>query len=363
VTIVFLTTGISRFGFLTDKIRRLVWPKLARVDVIESSPRPDEDTMKNHKSYTQVTLDVARSIKRFPPSIEEEQRIALQDKLIKLIMRILIKNPNFYYYQGYHDICITFLLILGEENAFHVVDAISKSHLELFMNKTIDKTIDVMDYIFIIIHKECPELRAFLDKSEVGNIFALSWIITWFSHVLQNFKVVGRLFDLFLASHSLLPIYLTSAIVLHKKEAILELDCDVATVHLFLNQIVESEESLPFEDLIIKAKELIQYLMLIFFISNCSEEVFDFSLGQMTQAKAKHLKDTMCSEFSQIFQLCQFVMESSQNPSLIHCTLETLLRFLNWIPLGYIFETKLISTLIYKVNKFKYFVNAIWLHY
>lgn len=91
--------------------------------------------------------------------------------------------------------------------------------------------------------------------------------------------------------------------------------------------------------------------------------MFDFSLGQMTQAKAKHLKDTMCSEFSQIFQLCQFVMESSQNPSLIHCTLETLLRFLNWIPLGYIFETKLISTLIYKVNKFKYFVNAIWLHY
>ncbi|XP_025018118.1 exportin-1 isoform X1 [Tetranychus urticae] len=79
-----------------------------------------------------------------------------------------------------------------------------------------------------------------------------------------------------------------------------------------------------------------------------SEEVFDFSTGQMTQAKAKHLKDTMCSEFSQIFQLCQFVLENSQNPNLILCTLETLLRFLNWIPLGYIFETKLISTLIFK---------------
>lgn len=42
-----------------------------------------------------------------------------------------------------------------------------------------------------------------------------------------------------------------------------------------------------------------------------SEEVFDFSSGQMTQAKAKHLKDTMCSEFSLIFQLCQFVMVST----------------------------------------------------
>ncbi|OXB51996.1 hypothetical protein ASZ78_015560 [Callipepla squamata] len=57
---------------------------------------------------------------------------------------------------------------------------------------------------------------------------------------------------------------------------------------------------------------------------------------------------SMCNEFSQIFQLCQFVMENSQNAPLIQATLETLLRFLNWIPLGYMCETKLISTLIYK---------------
>ncbi|GFN83095.1 exportin-1 [Plakobranchus ocellatus] len=88
-----------------------------------------------------------------------------------------------------------------------------------------------------------------------------------------------------------------------------------------------------------------------------SEEVFDFSSGQMTQAKAKHLKDTMCSEFSQIFQLCQFVMDNSQNAPLVGATLETLLRFLNWIPLGYIFETKLITTLIYKFLNVPMFRN------
>ncbi|XP_013774105.1 exportin-1-like [Limulus polyphemus] len=89
-----------------------------------------------------------------------------------------------------------------------------------------------------------------------------------------------------------------------------------------------------------------------------SEEVFDFSSGQMTQTKAKHLKDTMCSEFSQIFQLCQFVMENSQNALLVNSTLETLLRFLNWIPLGYIFETKLISTLVYKFLNVPMFRNV-----
>ncbi|KAK2560869.1 Exportin-1 [Acropora cervicornis] len=89
-----------------------------------------------------------------------------------------------------------------------------------------------------------------------------------------------------------------------------------------------------------------------------SEEVFDFSSGQMTQAKAKHLKDSMCSEFSQIFTLCQFVMENSQNVTLIGATLETLLRFLNWIPLGYIFETQLTSTLVYKFLNVPMFRNV-----
>ncbi|XP_011502636.1 PREDICTED: exportin-1 [Ceratosolen solmsi marchali] len=89
-----------------------------------------------------------------------------------------------------------------------------------------------------------------------------------------------------------------------------------------------------------------------------SEEVFDFSSGQMTQTKAKHLKDTMCNEFSQIFQLCQFVMDNSQNVSLVAITLETLLRFLNWIPLGYIFETKLITTLIFKFLNVPIFRNV-----
>ncbi|KAI5638839.1 exportin 1-like protein domain-containing protein [Phthorimaea operculella] len=89
-----------------------------------------------------------------------------------------------------------------------------------------------------------------------------------------------------------------------------------------------------------------------------SEEVFVFSTGQLTQTKAKHLKDTMCSEFSQIFQLCQFVLENSQNAPLVDATLHTLLRFLNWIPLGYIFEMKLISTLIFKFLNVPMFRNV-----
>ncbi|KAJ3178263.1 Karyopherin transporter [Gaertneriomyces sp. JEL0708] len=76
-----------------------------------------------------------------------------------------------------------------------------------------------------------------------------------------------------------------------------------------------------------------------------SEEIFDFSAEQLTSQKAKNLKNTMCTEFSEIFQLCHEVLQKAQKPSLISATLDTLLRFLNWIPLGYIFETDLIDIL------------------
>ncbi|KAF4603923.1 Karyopherin transporter [Pleurotus pulmonarius] len=77
-----------------------------------------------------------------------------------------------------------------------------------------------------------------------------------------------------------------------------------------------------------------------------SEEIFDFSADQMTQNKIKNLKNQMCGEFSEIFKLCSEVLEEASKTSLIRATLETLLRFLNWIPLGYIFETTVIDLLL-----------------
>lgn len=80
-----------------------------------------------------------------------------------------------------------------------------------------------------------------------------------------------------------------------------------------------------------------------------SEEVFDFSRDQMVTEKVQRMKQSLNGEFSQIFHLCEFVLEHSQRPSLLRVTLQTLQRFLTWIPLGFIFQTKLIDVLL---NKF-----------
>mmetsp|Transcript_49557 Transcript_49557/g.124609 ORF Transcript_49557/g.124609 Transcript_49557/m.124609 type:complete len:1073 (-) Transcript_49557:41-3259(-) len=79
-----------------------------------------------------------------------------------------------------------------------------------------------------------------------------------------------------------------------------------------------------------------------------SEEIFDFSHGEMTKAKTRSLKTTLNKEFSMIFNLCSFVLDNLESERLLIVTLHTLHRYLCWIPLGFIFETKLLNGLLYK---------------
>jgi len=82
-----------------------------------------------------------------------------------------------------------------------------------------------------------------------------------------------------------------------------------------------------------------------------SEEVFDFSAGQMTQDKIDELKTTFNQDFSEVYDLCQYVFAQrvilqQMQPSLLVTTVQTLEKFLSWVPLGYIFETDLLETLL-----------------
>ena len=48
-----------------------------------------------------------------------------------------------------------------------------------------------------------------------------------------------------------------------------------------------------------------------------SEEVFDFSRGELTQAKIMELKNALNTDFPSIHELCEFVLQHSQKPELI----------------------------------------------
>lgn len=48
-----------------------------------------------------------------------------------------------------------------------------------------------------------------------------------------------------------------------------------------------------------------------------SEEIFDFSKNRMMKAKVQELKQSLNSEFGEILNLCHYVLNNSQKPSLV----------------------------------------------
>ncbi|KAI2650598.1 TBC1 domain family member 20 [Labeo rohita] len=245
--------AISEGGLLTDEIRRQVWPRLLNVSVENIPEQLEPVDRDNNKDFNQVLLDVQRSLRRFPPGMPDEQREGLQEELIDIILRVLVKNPQLHYYQGYHDIVVTFLLVLGERLATALVEKLSTHHLRDFMDPTMDNTKHILNYLMPIIERVNPEVYDFMQQAEVGTIFALSWLITWFGHVLSDFRHVVRLYDFFLACHPLMPIYFAAVIVLHREDEVLDCECDMAMMHHLLSRI---PEDLPYETLISRAGDL-----------------------------------------------------------------------------------------------------------
>ena len=135
------------------------------------------------------------------------------------------------------------------------------------MTPSMENTMGLLQLMYPIIRKSSPSLHSHLVKSELGTIFALPWLITWFGHVLPNYSDVVRLYDFFLAGPPLMPVYLAAAIVLHREKEILEtgrklsevddkklfLDPEMSALHGLLSSI---PVNLPFESLLVSCQKL-----------------------------------------------------------------------------------------------------------
>ena len=57
------------------------------------------------------------------------------------------------------------------------------------------------------------EVHEQLAAAEVPPFFALGWFITWFAHNVPHLDQISRIFDALLASHPLMPLYLSAAVM------------------------------------------------------------------------------------------------------------------------------------------------------
>ncbi|TGZ62741.1 hypothetical protein CRM22_007266 [Opisthorchis felineus] len=148
---------------------------------------------------------------------------------------------------GFHDICYIFLSVLGENDARLLLNKILPDRFGLFMEASMDSTVEYMQLIFALLGHLRPTLTKNLEAVGLGPHFALAWIVTWFAHVLPEMDDVRRLFDLFLATDPLMLIYLSVAVIIRSDEEVQSNTSDFGMLHHTLLRLPKKH---PVEELV-----------------------------------------------------------------------------------------------------------------
>ncbi|KAI7864192.1 hypothetical protein BDF14DRAFT_1697266, partial [Spinellus fusiger] len=166
----------------------------------------------------QVALDVPRSLNTYPQG--------------NLSCPCILSN-------GFHDVCTVFLLLFGTESAKQNVNTVCLLTLAIIdgMLETLEPILRELTLIDTLIRLQDEELYDYIQKADVLPYYCLSWVITWCSHDLDDFAKITRLFDLFLCSNPLMPVYFAVAVVLSRRDKVLSLPCDTSTIHSFLTKL------------------------------------------------------------------------------------------------------------------------------
>lgn len=97
----------------------------------------------------------------------------------------------YFYYQGFHDFVSVFYLTLGENLGFYCADAASKYFIRDFMLESFEPGVipilKVLIKILEVCDEECYEIVSIMGDMPT---FVLSWLLTWYSHVITEFRTV-----------------------------------------------------------------------------------------------------------------------------------------------------------------------------
>jgi hypothetical protein len=159
-----------------------------------------------------------------------------KSELSDLIVEVLRRHPFLCYFQGYHDICQVFLLILEPALRAPVVARLSLLRIRDFMLPTLSPTVAQLRLIPDILNAADPKLRGYL--ADIEPFYALSGTLTMYAHNIENYGDIARLFDVLLAREPVFSIYLFAQIVLDRRKELLETAADdPSMLHLILSKI------------------------------------------------------------------------------------------------------------------------------
>nr|XP_036575754.1 GTPase-activating protein gyp10 [Colletotrichum truncatum]KAF6782378.1 GTPase-activating protein gyp10 [Colletotrichum truncatum] len=238
----------TRGGFITDSLRRRAWPILlgftgnedfngvSTTGIDEKIPWKD---LPRHRDEEQVQLDVNRAFIYYPNHQSDAELEKNKSELSDLIIEVLRRYPYLCYFQGYHDICQVFLLVLKSPWRARLVSRLSVLRIRDFMLTNLEPTIAQLRLIPDILNAADPKLKKHLSGTEP--FYALAGTLTMYAHDIQAYGDIARLFDILLTREPVFSVYMFAQIVLDRRGELFDNDeDDPSMLHLILSKVPQT---------------------------------------------------------------------------------------------------------------------------
>ncbi|KAE8450542.1 hypothetical protein EG329_006273 [Mollisiaceae sp. DMI_Dod_QoI] len=219
----------SEGGLVSDDVRRQAWPLLLGYASPDGELKDIQDAdswrkLPKHRDEDQVRLDVDRSFIYYPSDQSSKDLDRRKAELSDLITEVLRRQPYLSYFQGYHDICQVFLLVLEPRSRAPAVARLSALRIRDFMLPTFAQALAQLHLIPSILYAVDPTLWEHLSATQP--FFALSGTLTMYAHDIQEYGDIARLFDVLLAREAVFSVYMFAQIVLQRSEELFETPAD-----------------------------------------------------------------------------------------------------------------------------------------
>ncbi|EIN08170.1 hypothetical protein PUNSTDRAFT_52640 [Punctularia strigosozonata HHB-11173 SS5] len=236
--------SIAPGGFGDERVH--IWPKLLHAE--DALLRDGEDinaslSMSEHSDERQIKLDTDRSFVLYPVD-ESNDRESLQEGLRDLLVTMFRRHPKLNYFQGYHDVMTVLFLTLPSESRLPCAEKMSLHRLRDAMGTSLEPIIGQLRILQNLLRAADAAFAAVLESASPLPYYALSNLLTLFSHDVPTLPLIQHVFDFLLCRPPVASVYLAAAILLTRKDEVLRLEQEgeEGMVHSLLSGLPELYE-------------------------------------------------------------------------------------------------------------------------
>ncbi|KAF8170766.1 rab-GTPase-TBC domain-containing protein [Pholiota molesta] len=233
--------SLRRGGFGDERVD--IWPQVLNVSIpkaVKDEKLPFDESFESlpHVDERQISLDTDRSFVLYPvePKIDRE---TLQTGLNQLLVSLFRKRPRLSYFQGYHDIVTVLFLTLPEDLHLPCVEKLSLHRLRDSMGLGLEPILGLLRVTKNLLELADPEYAEILEQSSPLPFYALSNLLTLFSHDMPTLPLIQHVFDYLLCRPPIATVYLATAIILARKKEVIRLqeEDEEGMIHSLLSSL------------------------------------------------------------------------------------------------------------------------------